>query len=178
MNIDLTKIIYDKMVSHRFVVSIMGFFDQQDLLLSLINLTDKKLTGLDVQSSIKRKIFHFMVECSQNLLKVDKNNDFSHNNIFLIGQEGDNYTVYLGSNVSKANLIPILETIEKVNTIEAIDIKKTYYEELAATEIVNQNILLLSMLSISKKLKQKIDYELIDINEHNCFLSFKMTMTN
>ncbi|MES2678694.1 MAG: DUF6272 family protein [Bacteroidota bacterium] len=177
MDIKTTKSIYDKMVSHQFVVSIMGMFDQE-LLLSLINITDKKLSGLEVQSSIKRKIFHFMVECSQNLLKVEKTNPHSHNNIFLIGQEGEDYTVYLGSAISKKNLAPVLETIEQVNTIEATDIKKKYYNELTSNEFVDQNFLLLSLLSISKKTRKKIDYDLIELDPQTSFLSFKMTMAN
>ena len=178
MNIDLTKNIYDKMVSQKFVVSIMGFFDQQDLLLSLINLTEKKLTGLEVQDSIKKKIFHFMVECSQNLLKIEKNSKGSDNNLFLISHEGNDYSVYLGSIVDRESVAPILETISRVNTIDKSEIKRKYYEELASKEIVNQNLVLLSMLSIAKKTKKQIDFELIDISESKCFLSFKMTITN
>jgi hypothetical protein len=177
MNIEVTKSIYDRMVSHQFVVSIMGTFDQE-LLLSLINITDKKLTGLEVQGSIKKKIFHFMVECSQNLLKGEKTGINSHNNIFLIGQDGDDYSVYLGSALPKAELAPVLKAIAEVNTIEAGGIKKKYYEELTSADLVDQNFILLSMLSISKKTKKKIDFDLIDINEDTAFLAFKMTMTN
>lgn len=177
MNIAVTKNIYDKMVSHQFVVSIMGLFDQE-LLLSLINMTDKKLSGLEVQGSIKKKIFHFMVECSQNLLKVEKANIHSHNNIFLIGQDGDDYTVYLGSAISKENVAHILETIETVNTIQTEDIKKKYYDELTSVGFVDQNFLLLSLLSIAKKTRKKINYDLIQIDDSNSFLSFKMTMTH
>src|SRR4051812_38702645 len=119
MEIEITKNIYDKMVSQQFVVSIVGMFDQE-LLLSLIDITDKKLTGMDVQGATKRKIFHFMVECSQNLLKTDlPANTGLRNNIFLIGQDGENYSVYLGSTLSKNKLLPVLKTIEQVNTVEA-----------------------------------------------------------
>jgi hypothetical protein len=177
MDIAVTKGIYDKMVSHQFVVSIMGMFDQE-LLLSLINITDKKLSGLEVQGSVRKKIFHFMVECSQNLIKTEKTSVNQHNNIFLIGQDGDDYSVYLGSAVSKENLAPILATIAQVNSIEANDIKKKYYEELTSSGFVDQNFLLLSMLSISKRTRKKIDFDLIDINDQTAFLAFKMTMTN
>src|SRR4051812_25755819 len=117
MEIEVTKTIYDKMVSHQFVVSIMGMLDQE-LLLSLINITDKKLSGLEVQGSTRKKIFHFMVECSQNLLKGTANEKHSSNNIFLIGQEGDSYSVYLGSALHKSQLAGLLTAIAEVNMIE------------------------------------------------------------
>jgi hypothetical protein len=177
MEIETTKTIYDKMVSHQFVVSIMGQFDQE-LLLSIINMTDRKLTDLEVGDSFKKKIFHFMVECSQNLLKVEKTGGHSHKNIFLIGQENDEYIVHLGTALTKKRLAPVLEAINMVNTIEAAEIKKKYLEELASSALINQDFLLLSMLSISKKTKAKINYDLIDIDDESTFLAFKMTMTN
>ena len=177
MEIEITKRIYDKMVSHKFVVSIIGFFDQE-LLLSLINITDKKLSGLDVQQSLKKRIFHFMVECSQNLLKIERNTEHLHNNIFLIAQEDESYSVYLGSVVRKELLQPVLSVVEEVNTFDSAEIKRKYYEELTSSDVAQENMLLLSMLSISKRTREKINYDLIPVDDANCFLAFKITLTN
>src|SRR5690606_14583039 len=127
-NITATKGIYDKMVSEKFIVSMIGLFDQ-DLLLSLINATDKKLSGMEVQPALKRKIFHFMVECSQNLINLEKSNA-AHNNIFLIGQENEGYSVYIGSVISKEKLAHVLDTIKVVNDTDISEIKEKYYNEL------------------------------------------------
>jgi len=177
MNTDSTKKIYDKMVNQKFVVSLMGNFDQ-DLLLSLINITENKLSGMDVHDSLKRKIFHFMVECSQNLLKSDKESDVLSDNIFLIGQEGESYNVHLGGILPKATVQNLIETVEEVNTLKRSDLRKSYYDRLFVTKLGSDNLLLLSMLSIARKTGQNIDYELIELDEVNSFLSFKTSITH
>ncbi|WP_317898000.1 DUF6272 family protein [Aurantibacillus circumpalustris] len=177
MNIDLTKNIYDRMVSQQFVMSIMGSFNQS-LLLSLLNITDKKLSSLEIDGSIKKKIFHFMIECAQNLSRIEQSNDLAGDNIFLIGKNNDQYTVHLGTSMKSSETSKIQELLNIVNSLETEEVKTKFYSELVTKELVNQNPLLMSLLDISKKTKEKINYELIQIDEHSTFLSFKTTISN
>lgn len=178
MEINTTKNIYDRMVKQQFVVSLLGYFDQE-LLLNLLRITDKELSNQEVEGAIKRKIFHFMVECTQNLLKISHTPEFTgHKNIFLIGQQGNDYTVHLGGPLKRGNVDLLLEAISEVNDIEDTEIKQKYLDQLRSTEVLDKNSLLLSMLSISKKTKKKIEYDLIDIDDTSSFLSFKMTISN
>ena len=178
MNIDLTKKIYDKMVAHQFVMSIMGSFNQ-GLLLSLLNVTDKKLSSLEIDNTIKKKIFHFMIECAQNLSRIEQtNNELTGDNIFLIGKNNDQYTVHLGSAMKKSESDNIQKLLDIVNGLETEEVKAKFYNELITKELANQNPLLMSLLDISKKTKEKIHYELIEIDSTHTFLSFKTTISN
>lgn len=177
MEIALAKKIYDDMVTHQFVVSIMGNFDQE-LLLSMLKMTDKKLTSMEIDHSIKKKIFHFMIECAQNLSRIEKTSEFVNNSIFLIGKNNDDYIVHLGSVIKSSEMASITAMIEKVNSIDTEEIKTQFYNELTNTEMVKNNSFLLSLLGISKRMKDKINYELIKIDDNNNFLSFKSTISN
>jgi hypothetical protein len=165
------------MVSHQFVVSIMGNIDQE-LLLSLINITDKKLTKMEVERSMKKKIFHFMIECAQNLSKIEKPDNIKNNSIFLIGKKNDDYMVYLGSILSKEELSKIVSVVDEVNNIETEEIKANYYKELTENNIDKMNPFFMSMLSISKRMKEKINFDVIPVDEKNQFLSFNTTISN
>lgn len=177
MNIELTKSIYDTMVSHQFVVSIMGNIDQK-LLLSLINITDKKLTRLEVEQSMKKRIFHFMIECAQNLSKIEKSEGLTSNSIFLIGKKNDDYMVYLGSIIGNEELDRMLEIIEHVNQIETEEIKASYYKELTENNIHSLNPFLVSLLGISKRMKERINFNVIPVDGNSRFLSFNTTISN
>lgn len=177
MEISLAKKIYDEMVTHQFVVSIMGNFDQE-LLLSMLKMTDKKLSSMEIDQSIKKRIFHFMIECAQNLSRVEKADEFMNNSIFLIGKNNDDYIVHLGSVIKSSELRGIIAMIEKVNSIDTEEIKTQYYNELTSTELVKNNSFLISLLGISKRMKDKINYEVIKIDNNNNFLSFKSTISN
>jgi hypothetical protein len=177
MNIELPKIIHEQMVSHQFVVSIMGNLNQE-FLKSIIKITDAKLSSMDIDATMKNRIFHFMVECTQNLCKIEDEDEFSSNSLFLIGKNGDDYSVYLGSIFSKNDTDTIIALIEKVNSFDTQDVKDKFYNEISINENSKKNQMLLSLLSISKRTKERINYDTFSLDAINNFLSFKIIISN
>lgn len=176
MNIELPKRIHEQMVSHQFVVSIMGHLNQE-FLKSIIKITDVKLSKLDIAASMKNRIFHFMVECTQNLCKSE-NKEMSNHSLFLIGKNDNDYSVFLGSIFNKRDTENIIDLIEKVNNFNTQDIKDKFYDEISINEDSKRNQMLLSLLSISKRTKERISYDHFEIDEANNFLSFKIVISN
>lgn len=177
MNIELPKKIHEQMVSQQFVVSIMGNLNQE-FLKSIIKITDVKLSSLDIDATMKNRIFHFMVECTQNLCKIENEDKFSSSSLFLIGKNGDDYSVFLGSIFSKGDTDNIVDLIEKVNGFDTQDVKDKFYNEISIKENSKKNQMLLSLLSISKRTKGKINYDTFSIDPINNFLSFKIIISN
>lgn len=177
MNIEIPKKIHDQMVSQQFVVSIMGNLNQE-FLKSIIKITDAKLSSLDLESTMKNRIFHFMVECTQNLCKIENEEKFSGNSLFLIGKSDNDYSVYLGSIFNKNDTKNIVELIEIVNGFNSQDVKDRFYNEISIKEKSKKNQMLLSLLSISKRTKEKINYDIFSIDDVNTFLSFKIIISN
>lgn len=177
MNIELTKKIHEQMVSHQFVFSVLGNMDQE-FLKSIIKITDSKLTNLDVDKTMKNRIFHFMVECTQNLCKTESESKNANNSLFLIGKNGDSYIVHLGSIFSKKQTGYTIELVEKVNGFDTQDVKDKFFNEISAKEKSKENQMLLSLLSISKRIKEKILYDVFPVNDSVDFLSFKISISN
>lgn len=177
MNIELPKKIHEQMVSHQFVVSIMGNLNQE-FLKSIIKITDAKLSKLDVDTTMKNRIFHFMVECTQNLCKIENEDQFSNNSLFLIGKNEADYSVFLGSIFSKTDTDTIIDLIDKVNSFDSQDVKDKFYDEISVNENSKKNQMLLSLLSISKRTKGKIKFDTFSIDSVNNFLSFKIIISN
>jgi hypothetical protein len=172
MELDLVKEINDKMVSHQFVVSYMGNFNQ-DLLKSLINITEKRLRHIEEDKTVKNKIFHFMIECVQSICKVDDENELSSNFLFLIGKRGNEYVIHFGGLFSTSETNSLVTQINYVNSLNNEEIKEKYYIELKQKQTRKESLLLMSLLDISKRTKSKIDYTIKKINEQSNFLSFK-----
>lgn len=176
MDISLPKKIQEQMVSHQFVVSIMGNLNQE-FLKSIIKITDSRLTKYDLDSTMKNKIFHFMVECTQNLCKVQEDIQYSNNSLFLVGKSGDDYSVVLGSVFNNNDATSIIELIEKVNGFDSLGIKEKFYEEISSNESSKKNQMLLSLLSISMRTKEKVQYDSFAIDGMHMFLSFKVIIS-
>jgi hypothetical protein len=177
MNIELSKRLHDRMISHQFVVSIMGHLNQE-FLKSIIKITDVKLSKLDLATTMKNRIFHFMVECTQNLCRSENEEKFVNNSLFLIGKSDNDYSVFLGSIFSKSDAGIMADLIEKVNNFDTQDVKDKFYDEISIKEDSKKNQMLLSLLSISKRTKEKINYDHFQIDESNIFLSFKIVISN
>ncbi|MGZ6520048.1 MAG: DUF6272 family protein [Bacteroidia bacterium] len=175
MYIDITKKIYDKMRTHQFVMSVMGTFDQE-LLRAFIKMTERKLESLEADDAIKRKIFHFVVECAQNLCNNDSKDENSKNNLFLIGKDKNNYIIHLGCVYSSTESIKIKEIIDSVNALETSEVRSTFYKVLASTEFARQNHFLMSILDLAKRTKDKICYEVFSIDDKSDFFSFNTTI--
>lgn len=176
MYIELTKKIHEQMASHQFVVSIMGNFNQE-FLKSLIKMTDNKLTTLDINESIKKRIFHFMVECAQNICRSDDKEIATGNSLFLIGKKEEEYKVYLGSIFDNQSTDAIIDTVNEVNALTIPELKDKFYDEMKKKE-VRKNHLLMSLLDLSKRTKEKISYEEFSIDSNTKFLSFQITLSN
>lgn len=176
MNIELPKKIHEQMVSHQFVVSIMGHLNQE-FLKSIIKITDAKLSKLSLATSMKNRIFHFMVECTQNLCRPE-NKATSNHSLFLIGKSDNDYSVFLGSIFNKQDTENIIDLIEKVNNFDTQDIKDKFYDEISINQDSQRNQMLLSLLSISKRTKGRISYDHFEIDGATNFLSFKIVVSN
>ncbi len=175
MYIELTKKIHEQMASHQFVVSIMGNFNQ-DFLKSLIKMTDNKLTTLDINESLKKRIFHFMVECAQNICRSDDKDLQDGNSLFLIGKKGEEYSVFLGSVFDNGTIQTITALVDEVNAMTAPELKEKFYDEM--TKKTPQNPLLMSLLGLSRRTKEKVRYETFPAGDTNTFLSFQITLSN
>lgn len=176
MYIELTKNIYNKMISHQFVLSVMGNFNQ-DFLRSIIRMTEKRLESFDIGDSTKRRIFHFMVECAQNLCKYDEQCVGRENNLFLIGKRNNEYVIYLGCVCGNEETTEVKKVVDLVNTMQLTEVKDKFYNEMTTGNSLS-NALLLSVLDITKRTKEKINYEIISVNGNDNFLCFKTSISN
>ncbi|MGZ3862953.1 MAG: DUF6272 family protein [Bacteroidia bacterium] len=173
MQIDVAKSIYDKMVSRQLVMSYMGKFDHE-LLKSLINLIERKLTALHADDSVRRKILHFIIGCAQNFSKMEM---LPHNNedcIFLIEKSGTDYIIHLGARLGVLEIAFFKKSIDKVNSLDTDEVKSVFYDELSKTVDSYENYMMMSLLDIAKRTRQKISYDVINLNETYKFLVFKI----
>lgn len=177
INIELTKLIHEKMMSQQFVMSVIGNINQE-LLRSVIKVTEKKLETSSMPESMKHRIFHFMIECSQNLCKTVNSDRESNTNIFLISKKDNDYFIYLGNMFETTEAEALIEIVDKVNSMNAVEVKDEFFKGLSKWNLDNQNSLLISLLDISKRTKEKIVYELMHVNEKNKFICFKTRISS
>lgn len=176
MYIDLSKRIHEQMSAHQFMVSIMGNLTQ-DFLKSMIRVTDTRLATFDINETMRKRIFHFVVECAQNICKADEHETDSYNSLFLIGKKDEEYVVYLGSVFDNSIAASITDQVNKVNALAAPELKEQLLAGLSGKDTA-PNRLLFSLLDLSKRTREKILHDSHPIDEAKTFLSFRISFLN
>ncbi|MGZ3902108.1 MAG: SiaB family protein kinase [Bacteroidia bacterium] len=167
MNLDLTKNIYNKMVSHQFVMSIMGTINQ-DMLKSILKLTDKKLDRFDAPEMVRKRMFHFMIECAQNIYSEHES---MQNNLLLIGKTQEAYIIYMGCMCNNDDIHSISAALDTVNDLNREELKATFYNNLKGD--ISGNSMLMSFLDIAKRTREKVHYEILEADPENKFLCLR-----
>ena len=172
MYIDVSRNIYEKMLSQQFVLSMLGTLNHE-MLRSIINITEKKLDSYEVDRLSKKRIFHFMIECAENIHRIDCLNVNTEHNLLLIGKKDDHYTIYIGCICNVSESREIKDIIDEVNVLDREEVIEKFYSELMSKENYKKKSLLLSLLDISKRTRQKIGYEIIAVDDSQSFLCFR-----
>src|SRR4030042_3387137 len=123
----LQTILSDEMVANGFPVVYKGKLNHEILKL-FTSMAEAKVSKGCTNISIRRLVFHVIVECVQNITRHsdDFDEDGIGNGIFVVGERKDYYYIITG-NVIKSNKVPKLERqLEKLNNMTNNELMKLH----------------------------------------------------
>lgn len=167
--------LYKSLEEQSILLSFKGVVTS-DLLTSILQIIETKLTELEEEPKIKKKVFNVLVECLQNLyhhvesdgdklngdLSVDKE---YRSAVFSIAKSNNGFFVRTGNYVQKKLSNELKEKIEKINTLDKEELKLYYQNILKDGERSSKGTAGLGMIDIVRKSGNKLEYEFIDVNE-------------
>jgi hypothetical protein len=182
--IDFKELVYQfhkDMLANKFTLVYEGEITHQ-ITKAFTTLAENKMDSYSEDASVKKKVFHVMVECLQNLskhaedLKILRNNGYSGSGIFIIGKVGDedeNYHVLTG-NVVKKTRVPELEAfLDKINSLDKEELKELYKKQMREGTLSVKGGAGLGLIDIARKTGEKLEYNFIDIDEKNAFYTLR-----
>lgn len=182
--IDFKELVYQfhqEMLANKFTLVYEGEITHQ-ITKAFTTLAENKMDSYSEDASVKKKVFHVMVECLQNLskhaedLKILRNNGYSGSGIFIIGKvgdEGEDYHVLTG-NVVKKTRVPELEAfLDKINSLDREELKELYKKQMREGTLSIKGGAGLGLIDIARKTGEKLEYNFIDIDENNAFYTLR-----
>lgn len=170
--------IHESMVSNNIMLVYEGEVNQ-DITKAFTTLTQKNLDE-DAETSlpIKKRVYHVMVECLQNIGRHSDNvqsgePEIPGNGIFMVSKFEQEYTVITGNPVANNKITEITGILNKVNSMDAEEIKAYYKEKILASRISEKGGAGLGFIDIVKKTGNKIDFHFAKINEVTSFFIVK-----
>jgi len=168
---------YDKMEESNILLSFKGEITS-DLLTSILQIMESKLENFAEKSKTKKKVYHVLVECLQNLYHhvdeiaaVDDKTKRARTAIFMIGKDDSNYNIMTGNYILSNNIEVLTAKMDKVNSLSVDELKVLYKEILNNDQYSEKGGGGLGLVDMARKTGQKLGYNFKKIDDDYSFFS-------
>lgn len=151
----------------------------QDITKAFTELAQKNLDEDEKNTvPIKKRVYHVMVECLQNIGKHSDNIESGEpetpgSGIFMVARTDGGFSVITGNPIANSKIEDISGMIDKVNGMDQEQIKAYYKEKILASRLSEKGGAGLGFIDIVKKTGNKIEYHFEKINEVTSFFIVK-----
>jgi hypothetical protein len=162
--------LYTTLEEENILLSFKGVVTS-DLLTSILQIMESKLTYMEESPKMKKKVFNVLVECLQNLYHhLDEDSGEAENlelksALFFIARVEDSFYVKTGNYITHKAAAELEGKISKINELDKDDLKKYYQQVLSNGMMSEKGTAGLGMIDIARKSGNKLEFEFIDVNE-------------
>lgn len=162
--------IHKDMVSNRILLVYEGEVNQ-DITKAFTTMTQKNLEEDDQTSvPIKKRVYHVMVECLQNIGKHSDNiasgqPEIPGNGIFMVNRADEGFNVVTGNPIANSKIPEVTTMLNKVNSMDEEEIKAYYKQKILESRISEKGGAGLGFIDIVKKTGNKIDFHFEKLND-------------
>lgn len=182
MNLDGIFSIYKSMEESGIILSFKGDITS-DLLTSVLQIMEQRLDSFQEEPKIKKKVYHVLVECLQNLYHhMDEIpahvNGKDRSAIFMIGKTDDGYSIITGNYILNENVSGLKKRIDDINVLTKDELKEYYKQVLTNGEMSMKGGGGLGIIDIARKSGEKLVYEFLPITDNVSFFVLKIKINN
>ncbi len=169
--------LHEDMMAKKFTLVYDGEITHQ-ITKAFTSLAENKMNSYSENTSIKRKVFHVMVECLQNLSKHAEEYEYKGNKgqygngIFIvgkIGKEENEYQVITGNAVDKNRVPELKALLEKINQLDKEGLKELFKKQMREGSVSDKGGAGLGLIDIARKTGEKLEYHFAEMDENNRF---------
>jgi Family of unknown function (DUF6272) len=173
----LQTILTDEMVAQGFPLVYKGPLNHQTMKF-FTTMAEEKIALRCNDASVRRKVFHAMVEMLQNITRHSADNDDkgSGNGIFVIGERKNYYYVITGNMVKSIHVRELEDSIEMLNNMDKPALDNLHKEQMRSGELSVKGGAGLGLIDIIRKTGEKYAYQFMRLDESSHFFILKSTV--
>lgn len=147
-------------------------------------MANRKISEMAIPTATRKRVFHIMIECLQNITKHSDDYDEKEkqigNGLFVVGKDRDSFYVITGNLVKNDKMIVLEDRIIKLNNATPPQLKKMFLQQMIEGELNEKGGAGLGLIDIARKSKRKLYYHLVpyDSNRHFFILSITIPITS
>lgn len=145
-------------------------------------MTEQNVEGSDDSEKTKKRLYHVMVECLQNIAKHADDIETGEpikpgKGIFIVTRDNDKYSVTTGNIIANEKVAGIKEMITTFNGLNSDELKDTYKKMIKESILSEKAGAGLGFIDIVKKTGNKIDCHFEPINNKTSLFIQKSDIT-
>ncbi len=161
-----------RIFENRIMLTYMGEISQE-IILALLNLTEKKLDSAHEDQAIKSRIFNVMVECLQNITYHNEKNKYSASSMFVISRCPGGYVIYSGNALKKEKAAELEEKLLRINDMSDNERKDFYLYWMQSRRRQDEPGAGLGLIDIARKTGNALEFDFQELDTEYVYFSLK-----
>lgn len=171
---------HETMKANQLILAYEGEVTQQ-LTKAFSSLAESNLEKEEENYGVRKKVFHIMVECLQNVAKhtddiLSGGPSNPGQGIFLVGKGEDVYHVTTGNVIANDKIDEVRGMIEKVNGMTPEEVKSYFKQTLREAKLSDKSGAGLGFIDMVKKTGSKIEYHFEPLNDMTSFFLYQINI--
>ncbi|MDD3567189.1 MAG: SiaB family protein kinase [Bacteroidales bacterium] len=158
-----------EMATSGFPLIYKGEMNHQ-IMRSFAFMANRKIIEKNLPTSIRKRVFHIMIECLQNVTKhsddFDKKDQQVGNGLFIIGQNKDSFYVVTGNLVQNEKIKALEDRLIKINQANAHELKDIFLKQMMEGQLNEKGGAGLGLIDIARKSGRKLFYHFVPFDNH------------
>ncbi len=168
--------IYDELQNNGIYLVYLGVFSH-DITKMFTSMAEEDMESKGEALSIKKRVYHVMVETLQNMNKHSDEIASDMNTgrgLFMIGRKSDSYYVITSNKVSKEKKESLEAALIEINQSSLEDLRKMYLTQIKHGKLSEKGGAGLGLIDIARKTSGSHDYQFIPFDDDNYFFILKV----
>ncbi len=168
--------VYDELVNNGLSLVYLGDFNQE-ITKMFTSMAEDEMDKNNEEASIKRKVYHVMVETLQNMSKhSDEITDVNEigKGLFMIGKKDDCYYIITSNKISAEKKDILEKMLKAVNAASPEELKEMYKKQIKEGKLSSKGGAGLGLIDIARKTNNKHDYQFLPFSDDHYFFILKV----
>lgn len=143
-------------------------------------MANRKIAEKNIPTPTRKRVFHIMIECLQNITKhsddYDERDKQIGNGLFIVGENKDSFYVVTGNLVRNEKMQVLESRIEKLNSSTSKDLKNLFLKQMINGELNDKGGAGLGLIDIARKSGKKLYYHFVPYDSNRHFFILAVTI--
>lgn len=170
---------FRRLDDHSIMIAFRGDLTPQ-LTEALLELADHKLCNFRCALTTRKRAFHILVECVQNLIKhtIDGGDcgadSALSNGMIMVTANGNSVRILTGNSILKNQIRPLKDKLSTLKSVSKDSLRTHYQEQLVHGKMSPNGGAGLGFIDIARKSSHQFEYDFTPIDDNRSFFTFNV----